>query len=53
MGQKQASSSVQSVPKDLIAERMAGWHAFTRFTAANCVAVAVLLLLMLVFLRIL
>ena len=52
MGQKLEASS-GSVPKELISERMAGWHAFTRFTFVNCVAIAILLVLMLVFLRIL
>ncbi len=47
------SSVPQQVPASLIAERTAGWHAFTRFIVANCVSVAVILMLMLVFLRIL
>ena len=47
------TSAAPKVPADLIAERRAGWHAFTRFTFLNCVAIAGILLLMLVFLRIL
>ncbi len=41
----------QSLPADFIRDRRIGWHAFTRFTTLNCVGVAVLLVLMLVFLR--
>jgi len=47
------STEPQAVPADLVAERAAGWHAFTRFTKVNCIAIAALLVLMLVFLRIL
>ncbi|HEU0117767.1 MAG TPA: preprotein translocase subunit SecE [Alphaproteobacteria bacterium] len=47
------SSTPPQVPADYVAERVAGWHAFTRFTFIQCVAVAGLLVLMLVFLRIL
>lgn len=41
------------VPAELLADRQANWNGFTRFTVANCVAIAVLLVLMLIFLRIL
>lgn len=47
------SQQTQPVPASLVAERKASWHAFTRFTALNCIALAVLLLLMLLFLRVL
>jgi len=41
------------VPTALLANRRDGWHAFTRFVVINCVAIAAILLLMLIFLRIL
>jgi len=41
------------VPPALLTNRREGWHAFTRFVVINCVTVAVVLLLMLIFLRIL
>jgi len=47
------SPSPQAVPTALVAERKEGWSAFTRATFIGCVAVAVILVLMLVFLRIL
>jgi hypothetical protein len=47
------STVPQPVPAALIAERTAGWHAFTRFIVANCVTIAGILILMLIFLRIL
>lgn len=53
MSHNSHSATPSAVPASLIAERRAGWHAFTRFIVANCVAIAALLLLMLVFLRIL
>lgn len=49
----QNSHTTPDVPADLIASRQAGWKAFTRFTVVNCVAIAGILVLMLVFLRIL
>ncbi len=45
------NTGAPEVPEDLIADRVRGWHAFTRFTVANCVGIALLLILMLVFLR--
>jgi len=47
------SPSQQAVPSALVTERKEGWSAFTRATFISCVAVAVLLVLMLVFLRLL
>lgn len=47
------SSIPQVVPGTLVAERMQGWHSFTRFVVANCVTIAIILVMMLVFLRIL
>jgi len=41
------------VPPALVAERRAGWHAFTRAIVWNSVAVAATLLLMLLVFRIL
>ncbi len=41
------------VPVDMLRDRRQGWHDFTRFVVLNCLAVAAILVLMLVFLRIL
>jgi hypothetical protein len=41
------------VPKELLARHQEGWSAFTRATTLSCVAIAGILILMLVFLRIL
>ncbi len=38
------------VSEDVVRRHEAGWHAFTRFLTLSSVAVAVLLLLMLIFL---
>jgi len=48
-----AHSLPPEVPAELVAEKRAGWMWFTHFTVANCVAVAAILVLMLIFLRIL
>jgi len=47
------STAEPQVPVSMLKERRQGWHAFTRFIVMNCLAVATILLLMLVFLRIL
>ncbi len=47
------SSSEARVPAALVNQRRADWHIFIKAVGFNCVAIAVLLLLMLIFLRIL
>lgn len=42
-----AHSTPPKVPADMLAQHRAGWNAFTRFTVYNCVALAVLLLILL------
>ena len=48
-----SNTSTSAVPSDLVAERRLGWHDFTRATVITCVAVAGVMVLMLLFLRIL
>ena len=40
-------AAAPAVPPALIAERLAGWHHFLRFTVANIVAVIALLIFLL------
>jgi hypothetical protein len=48
--QHDTHAAPSQLPADYLNEHRAGWHAFTRFVVANCVAVAALLVLMLIFL---
>lgn len=36
--------------KDILADRQQEWHAFTRFTTISCVAIAIILAAMAIFL---
>jgi hypothetical protein len=47
------STPAPKPPASLVAEKRAGWHAFVQFIIANCAALAVFLLLMLLFFKIL
>jgi hypothetical protein len=53
MASNSHAASPPKVPAELLAERRKGWQGFTRFTVMSCAAIAVTLLMMLVFLRIL
>lgn len=46
-------ASEPEVPAAMLASRRAGWNAFTHWIVKLCLAVTVVLLLMLVFLRVL
>jgi hypothetical protein len=47
------SASPPKVPTEMLNERRKGWHGFTQFIIINCAALAVFLLLMLLFFKIL
>jgi hypothetical protein len=51
MGHDVHSSHPPEVPPELLADRKRNWAGFKLFTIAHCIGIAVLLLLMLVFLR--
>ena len=53
MSRSNSHSADPHVPEEVVARHRADWHAFTGWTVKTCVAVAIVLLLMLVFLRIL
>jgi len=53
MAHSNSHSADHDVPEELVAQHRSEWHRFTGWTVKLCVATAVVLLLMLLFLRIL
>jgi hypothetical protein len=48
-----SNSAAPKVPASILNERRRGWRGFTQFIVINCVALAVFLLLMLLFFKVL